>query len=266
MTDYIACGRVVPERIAAIVSGVAVACAQARVALVGGETAEHPGLLEPDEYDVAGAATGVVERDAVLGPHRVTPGDVVLALASSGLHSNGYSLVRRVVAHAGWSLDRHVDEFGRTLGEELLQPTRVYAADLVDLVRADGVDVHALSHVTGGGLAANLARVLPPQLHARLDRSTWTPPPVFTTVGRLGGVPRADLERTLNMGVGFVAVLPVAGAHAASELLEARGIRTWVMGEVAAADARPEDGVEVVRGAKGVDGGSVQLVGEHPTP
>ena len=182
MTDYIATGKVVPERIAAIVSGIAAACEQARVALVGGETAEHPGLLEPDEYDVAGAATGVVEYADILGPQRVAPGDVVLGLASSGLHSNGYSLVRRVVAHAGWALDRHVDEFGRTLGEELLEPTRVYSADLLDLIRTDAVDVHALSHVTGGGLAANLARVLPPHVHARLDRSTWTPPPVFTTV------------------------------------------------------------------------------------
>jgi phosphoribosylformylglycinamidine cyclo-ligase len=266
MTDYIACGKVVPERIAAIVSGIAAACAQARVALIGGETAEHPGLLDPDEYDVAGAATGVVERDAVLGPQRVAPGDVVLGLASSGLHSNGYSLVRRVVAHAGWTLDRHVDEFGRTLGEELLEPTRVYAADLLDVVRSDAVDVHALSHVTGGGLAANLARVLPPTVHARLDRSTWTPPPVFGTVGALGAVPRADLERTLNMGVGFVAVLPPGGVDAATALLEARGIPTWVMGEVTAAGGAPvEHGTEVVRGAKGVDGGSVQVVGEHPT-
>ena len=267
MTDYIACGKVVPERIAAIVSGIAAACAQARVALIGGETAEHPGLLDPDEYDVAGAATGVVERDAVLGPQRVAPGDVVVGLASSGLHSNGYSLVRRVIAHAGWALDRHVDEFGRTLGEELLEPTRVYSADLLDLVRSDAVDVHALSHVTGGGLAANLARVLPPSVHARLDRSTWTPPPVFSTVGTLGAVPRGDLERTLNMGVGFVAVIPAGGVEAATALLEARGIHTWVMGEVSAADgALLEDGVEVVRGAKGVDGGSVQVVGEHPTP
>ena len=266
MTDYIATGKVVPERIAAIVSGIAAACEQARVALVGGETAEHPGLLDPDEYDVAGAATGVVEYADVLGPQRVAPGDVVLGLASSGLHSNGYSLVRRVVAHAGWQLDRHVDEFGRTLGEELLEPTRVYSADLLDLVRTGGVDVHALSHVTGGGLAANLARVLPPSVHARLDRSTWTPPPVFTTVGALGGVPRADLERTLNMGVGFVAVLPAGGVDAATALLEARGIHTWVMGEVHAADGAPvEDGTEVVRGAKGVDGGAVQVVGEHPT-
>jgi len=125
--------------------------------------------------------------------------------------------------------------------------------------------VHAMSHVTGGGLAANLARVLPPHVHARLDRSTWTPPPVFTTVAALGGVPRADLERTLNMGVGFVAVLPAASASAATALLEARGIHTWLMGEVhAAEDAPVEDGVELVRGAKGVDGGSVQVVGEHP--
>ena len=265
MTDYIATGKVVPERIAAIVSGIARACEQARVALVGGETAEHPGLLDPDEYDVAGAATGVVEYADILGPQRVTPGDVVLGLASSGLHSNGYSLVRRVVEHAGWALDRHVDEFGRTLGEELLEPTRVYSADLLDLVRSDAVDVHALSHVTGGGLAANLARVLPDHLHARVDRATWTPPAVFSTVGALGSVPRADLERTLNMGVGFVAMVPAASVDAATALLEARGIRTWPMGGIyEAATAPVEDGVEVVRGAKGVDGGSVQVVGSHP--
>ncbi len=266
MTDYIACGRVVPERIAAIVSGIAGACEQARVALIGGETAEHPGLLGPEEYDLAGAATGVVEFADVLGPQRVRAGDVVLGLASSGLHSNGYSLVRRVIASSGWALDRHVDDFGHTLGEELLTPTRVYSADLLDLIRTEGIDVHALSHVTGGGLAANLARVLPDHLHARLDRSTWTPPPVFSTVGRLGAVPRADLERTLNMGVGFVALLPAGSVDGATTVLEARGIRTWAMGEVSeAADAGIQDGVEVVRGAKGVDGGSVQVLGSHPT-
>ena len=265
MTDYIATGRVVPERIAAIVSGIAAACEQARVALVGGETAEHPGLLEPDEYDVAGAATGVVEYADVLGPDRVVPGDVVLALGSSGLHSNGYSLVRRVIGAAGWGLDREVPEFGQTLGEELLTPTRVYSADLLDLVRTDGVDVHALSHVTGGGLAANLARVLPSGAFARLDRSTWTPPPVFTTLGELGRVPRADLERTLNMGVGFVAMLPADQADLAARTLEARGIPAWVIGEVTARDQAPlADGVEVVHGAKGVEGGAVQVVGEHP--
>ena len=150
----------VPERIAAIVKGIAEACVQAGCALVGGETAEHPGLLEPDEYDVAGAATGVVERDDILGPERVRPGDVVIAMASSGLHSNGYSLVRHVFfTGAGWALDREVAELGRTLGEELLEPTRIYSLDCLALIGA--ADVHAMSHVTGGGLAANLARVVP---------------------------------------------------------------------------------------------------------
>jgi len=265
MTDYIATGRVVPERVAAIVSGIAAACAQAGVALVGGETAEHPGLLEAHEYDVAGAATGVVEHADLLGPHRVASGDVVIGLASSGLHSNGYSLVRRVIAAAGWQLDREVAEFGRTLGEELLEPTRVYAADLLALVRTDGVDVHALSHVTGGGLVANLARVLPSGTFARLDRATWTPHPVFSTIGDLGRVPRSDLERTLNMGVGFVAVLPAADADLAIEVSRAHGIPAWVMGEVTdEEDTTPAPDVEVVRGAKGAVGGAVQLVGAHP--
>ncbi len=266
MTDYIATGRVVPERVAAIVGGIAAACQQAGVALVGGETAEHPGLLAPDEYDVAGAATGVVELADILGPGRVRSGDVVLALASSGLHSNGYSLVRRVVAQAGWALDREVPDFGRTLGEELLTPTRVYAADLLALVRTDGLDVHALSHVTGGGLAANLARVLPAGLSARIDRATWTPPAVFSTIGALGRVPRADLERTLNMGVGFVALLPADQADRAVEVARTRGLSAWVAGGVGVeADIAHEPSHEVVRGAKGVDGGAVQVVGEHPS-
>lgn len=264
MTDYIACGRVVPERIADIVRGVAEGCRLADTALVGGETAEHPGLLDPDEYDVAGAATGVVEHDEVLGPDRVAAGDVVVALASSGLHSNGYSLVRRVIAAAGWELDRHVDELGRTLGDELLEPTRIYSRALLDLVRADGIDVHALSHVTGGGLAANLARVLPQGTIARVDRASWTPPPIFSLVGELGAVPRADLERTLNMGIGFVAALPQAGVDAAIARSRAAGIDAWVLGEVAdAATTDPVAGVEVVQGAKGVHGGAVQVVGEH---
>jgi phosphoribosylformylglycinamidine cyclo-ligase len=265
MTDYIATGRVVPERIAAIVGGIAEACAPAGVALVGGETAEHPGLLEPDEYDVAGAATGVVERAELLTPDRVQPGDVVLALASSGLHSNGYSLVRKVVASAGWALDRHVEDFGRTLGEELLTPTRVYAADLLSLVRSDAVDVHALSHVTGGGLAANLARVLPDGVLATVDRATWTPPPVFRTVQDLGRVPQADVERTLNQGIGFFAVVPGAHADAAIAHLATRDLPTWVVGRVEdLTTAEPDPDHEVVRGGKGVDGGSVQLVGTHP--
>jgi phosphoribosylaminoimidazole synthetase len=265
MTDYIATGKVVPERIAAIVGGIAQACEEAGVALVGGETAEHPGLLEPDEYDVAGAATGVVEHADVLGPQRVRDGDVVVALASSGLHSNGYSLVRRVIASAAWQLDRHVDEFGRTLGEELLEPTRIYTKPLLSLIQDTGVEVHALSHVTGGGLAANLARVLPPGMMARVDRSTWAPPAVFEMIQALGRVPQADLERTLNQGVGFVAVLPQPHADRAIELSQLSGIRAWRIGEVMAeAGATLDPAAELVRGAKGVDGGAVQVVGQHP--
>src|SRR5581483_6097564 len=207
MTDYIATGKVVPERIAAVVKGIAEGCVLAGCALVGGETAEHPGLLDPDEYDVAGAGTGVVEADALLGAERVRAGDVVVAMAASGLHSNGYSLVRHVLLNqAGWALDREVPEFGRTLGEELLEPTRIYSLDCLALTRA--TEVHAFAHVTGGGLAANLARVIPAELHARLDRGTWTPLPVFTTVGEVGKVATLELEKTLNMGVGMVAVLP----------------------------------------------------------
>ena len=248
MTDYIACGRVVPERIAAIVKGIAEACVEAGCALVGGETAEHPGLLGPDEYDVAGATTGVVEADDLLGPALVRPGDAVLAMASSGLHSNGYSLVRHVIAKAGWELDRDVPELGRTLGEELLEPTRIYAKACLALARAGGV--HAMAHVTGGGLAANLARVMPEELTATLERGTWTPAPIFDVVRRAGGVPRPDLEATLNCGVGMVALLPPDGIDAAIALLDGFGIHAWVAGEVAAAE--------------GSDGGTVRLTGQHP--
>jgi phosphoribosylformylglycinamidine cyclo-ligase len=245
LTDYIATGRVVPERIAAIVKGIAEACVEAGCALVGGETAEHPGLLGPDEYDVAGSTTGVVEADRLLGPGRVRPGDVVVAMEASGLHSNGYSLVRHVLlANAGWSLDRHVDELGRTLGEELLEPTRIYAKACLAL--AAGTDTHAMSHVTGGGLAANLARVLPVELSASLDRSTWTPHPVFDLVRRVGEVSQPDLEGALNCGVGMVALVAPDDADAAVAVLDGFGIRAWVAGGVAAGD------------------GSVNLVGQHP--
>lgn len=263
LTDYIACGRVVPERIAAIVDGIARACRAAGCALIGGETAEHPGLLAPDEYDVAGAATGVVEYDDLLGPQRVRVGDAVLGLASSGLHSNGFSLVRAVIAAAGWTLQSPVPEFGRTLGEELLEPTRIYALDLLALIEAPDVEVHALSHVTGGGLAANVARVLPRGAVAVLDRSTWRPPPVFEVLASAGRVPEQDAERTFNQGVGFVASLPEADADRAIERLAARGVPAWRLGTVVDAAAVTAD-VTVIQGAKGVDGGGAQLVGAHP--
>ena len=235
VTDYIATGRVVPERIAAIVSGIADACVAAGCSLVGGETAEHPGLLGPDEYDIAGATTGVVERDEILGAHRVEVGDAVIAMASSGLHSNGYSLVRHVLLNqAGWALDRHVDELGRTLGEELLEPTKVYALDVLDLIAK--ADVHAMSHITGGGLANNLARVIPDGMAAVLQRSSWTPPAVFQLVQRVGDLSQADVDATLNMGVGMVAILPQDQVPAALAALELRGVPSWALGEIVASD------------------------------
>ncbi len=243
VTDYIACGKVVPERIAAIVGGIADACVAAGCSLVGGETAEHPGLLGPNEYDVAGATTGVVEKDEILGAHRIVAGDVVLGMASSGLHSNGYSLVRHVLLNqAGWSLDRHVPELGRTLGEELLEPTKVYALDVLDLIRR--VEVHAFSHVTGGGLANNLARVIPDGLKAVLRRDSWTPPAIFQLVQQVGGLTQADVDATLNMGVGMVAVLPADGVDAAIAALSSRGVVAWVLGEVVT-DAGPGSAVLV---------------------
>jgi phosphoribosylformylglycinamidine cyclo-ligase len=248
MTDYIACGRVVPERIASIVKGIAEGCVLAGCALIGGETAEHPGLLEPDEYDVAGAATGVVEADNLLGADRVRDGDVLVAMGSSGLHSNGYSLVRHVLLNeAGWALDREVDELGRSLGDELLEPTRIYAPHCLALIEAVGV--HAFSHVTGGGLASNLARVLPSHLAATVDRATWSPAPIFGIVAEVGGVPRDDLEATLNMGVGMVAVVAASDADRTAQLIADRGVPAWIAGRVTPA---------------GEGSSQVTLTGVHP--
>jgi len=232
MTDYIACGKVVPERIADIVAGIAAGCADTGTALVGGETAEHPGLLGLNDYDVAGAATGVVEADRVLGAERVRTGDAVLALASSGLHSNGYSLVRHIVAGAAVSYGQHAADFGTTWGEALLEPTRLYTTPLLRLIDGLGGDVHALSHVTGGGIAANLARVLPVDAWVELDRSTWTPPPVFHVLADLGGLDLVDTEGTWNLGIGFLAVIAADRVDAATAALAADGIAAWQVGVV----------------------------------
>ncbi|MEU4985947.1 MULTISPECIES: phosphoribosylformylglycinamidine cyclo-ligase [Streptomyces] len=231
MTDYICVGKVHPERVAAIVKGIAEGCVLAGCALVGGETAEHPGLLGADDFDVAGAGTGVVEADRLLGPDRIRTGDAVIAMASSGLHSNGYSLVRHVLLNeGGLALDAHLDGLGRTLGEELLEPTKIYSLDCLALMRT--AEVHAFSHVTGGGLAANLARVIPDGLHAVVDRSTWTPGAVFDLVGRTGKVERLELEKTLNMGVGMIAIVPEESTDVALTALADRGVDAWVAGEI----------------------------------
>jgi phosphoribosylformylglycinamidine cyclo-ligase len=246
LQDYIACGQVVPERIAEIVGGIAEGCAQAGCALVGGETAEHPGLMSPEHYDIAGTGVGVVEADNVLGPDTVSEGDVVIAMAASGLHSNGFSLVRHVLLQgARLRLDAEVDELDRPLGEELLTPTRIYAKDCLALI--DETAVHGFAHITGGGLAANLARVLPPHLSATVDRGTWTPGPVFSLVAGRGRVEQAEMERTFNMGVGMVALVPAADVDRALAVLLARHVPAWVAGEVTPGT------------------GDVTMIGSHPS-
>ena len=260
MTDYIACGKVFPQRIADIVRGIADGCAATGTALVGGETAEHPGLLGINDYDVAGAATGIVEASKVLGAERVQPGDVVLALASSGLHSNGYSLVRHIVAGAGIGYGDNAADFGTTWGEALLEPTRLYTSPLLRLIDTLPDAVHSLSHVTGGGIAANLARVLPRGTWVDVDRSTWTPPAVFQVLADLGDLELTATEGTWNLGIGFLAVVAADQAAAATEALTAEGIDTWQVG-VVSDTALPAGDYE--QGAKGVDGGAVRLVGAY---
>ncbi|HET6876322.1 MAG TPA: phosphoribosylformylglycinamidine cyclo-ligase [Jatrophihabitans sp.] len=258
LNDYIATGKVVPERIAAIVSGIAEGCVQAGCALVGGETAEHPGVMGDDEYDLSATGVGVVDADAVLGAHLVRPGDIVIAMGSSGLHSNGYSLARHVLLERGGLRLDDTPELlgGRTLGEELLVPTRIYARDCLALTDAGAA--HAFAHVTGGGLAGNLARVLPSGLTAVVDRATWSPPPVFELIREIGPVSRTELERTFNLGVGMVAITPAERAADALALLAQRGVPAWRAGEI-----RAEDGVAVAGDAVAGGGGTALLMSDY---
>jgi phosphoribosylformylglycinamidine cyclo-ligase len=248
LQDYIAVGRTVPERVSELVSGIANGCVMAGCALLGGETAEHPGLMAPDHYDISATGVGVVEADDVLGPDRVKPGDVIIAMASTGLHSNGYSLARRVLLEIDrMNLAGHVEEFGRTLGEELLEPTRIYAKDCLAL--AAETQVRTFCHVTGGGLASNLERVIPPGLVAEIDRGTWTPAPVFGMIAQRGRVERAEMEKTFNMGVGMVAVVAPEDTDRALAVLTARHLARWTIGTIR-------------KGSK--DSSRASLVGQHP--
>ena len=248
LQDYIAVGRTVPERVAEIVSGIANGCVMAGCALLGGETAEHPGLMAPDHYDISATGVGVVEADDVLGPERVKPGDVIIAMASSGLHSNGYSLARKVLLEIDrGNLTGHVEEFGRTLGEELLEPTKIYAKDCLAL--AAETQVRTFCHVTGGGLEGNLERVIPNGLVAEMDRGTWTPAPVFAMIAQRGRIERAEMDKTFNMGVGMVALVAQEDTDRALAILTARHVDCWTLGAVK-------------KGKKGEP--RTQLVGQHP--
>ena len=233
LLDYIACGEVVPDKVAAIAAGIADGCRTAGCSLLGGETAEHPGVLRAHEYDLSATGVGVVEAEAVLGPHRVDVGDTVIAMRSSGLHSNGYSLVRHILLGiARMRLDSVMEDLDnqRTLGQELLTPTRIYAKDCLDLISE--TDVRALAHITGGGIPGNLVRVLPEQVDAVVDRATWEPQPIFDLVQRKGRVERAEMEATFNMGVGMMAIVAASDTERALAFLRGRGVDAWVAGEV----------------------------------
>jgi phosphoribosylformylglycinamidine cyclo-ligase len=232
MTDYIAVGKVIPERIADIVAGIARGCEKANTALIGGETAEHPGLLKADEFDIAGAATGVVDADKQLGSHRVKAGDVLIAMPSSGFHANGYSLVRHILAEKKLDLGKQYGDLDKTLGEILLTSTEIYTLDCLALIKLLGENLRTFSHVTGGGLADNTARVIPDALSAHFDRSTWSLPPELLFLAGEGAVPQSDYERTWNCGIGMIAIVGPDSADLTIKALAARGMKAWVAGEV----------------------------------
>lgn len=235
--DYFACGKLEVAMAESVISGIAEGCRQAGAALLGGETAELPGMYPEGEYDLAGFSVGVVSRRALLGPARVALGDAVVAVASSGLHSNGYSLARRVLERR-WKLGEQVPELGTTLGEALLVPTRIYARSVRALSAALGEELHALCHVTGGGIVGNLPRVLPEGTLARV-RLDHARPKIFELIAREGPVDEAEMRRAFNLGIGLCAVVARGAAERACEALTAAGEVAWIAGEVASGSGEP---------------------------
>jgi len=232
MTDYIAVGKVIPERIADIVAGIARGCQKSGTALIGGETAEHPGLLAEDEFDIAGAATGVVDAEKQLGAERVKSGDVIIAMPASGFHANGYSLIRHILSSQKLDLNKKYQGLAATLGEVLLTPTEIYTLDCLALIKAHGEKLRTFSHITGGGLAGNTARVIPAGLRARYDRSTWSLPVATSFLADSASVPQADMERTWNCGIGMSAIVDPAVGDLIIRSLAARGMSAWIAGIV----------------------------------
>jgi phosphoribosylformylglycinamidine cyclo-ligase len=228
--DYFATAQLDVEQGKQVVTGIAEGCRQAGCALLGGETAEMPGFYQPGEYDLAGFGVGVVERDGVLGTHKVKDGDVLLGLASTGLHSNGFSLVRKVLMEPAGDLNSVPEGLSVTLGEELLRPTRIYVKLCLELLKQ--AEVHALAHITGGGLPGNLPRVLPADMHAVVQEDSWTVPPVFQLVQKAGKVEDAEMLRTFNLGVGMVAVIGPESLDAARKVAAAHDVESWPIGRV----------------------------------
>ena len=239
--DYIACGKNYPEKIAAIVKGVADGCEQSGCALIGGETAEHPGLMPEDEYDVAGFAVGVVDRKDIITGERIAPGDVLIGIASTGVHSNGFSLVRKCFDMTRESLDKYYDELGETLGEALLRPTRIYVPAMKALKKA-GVSVNGCSHITGGGFYENVPRMLHDGVRARIRIKSFERPPIFDLIQKAGDITDEMMYNTFNCGLGMVIAVAAADADAAVAAIESAGDRAFVVGEVVSGDK----GVELI--------------------
>lgn len=232
--DYIACGKNIPEKIADIVSGVAEGCVQAGCALIGGETAEHPGLMPEDEYDLAGFSVGIIDKDKILKPETQKAGDVLIAIKSSGVHSNGFSLVRNVFAVNEQNLARYFADLGSTLGECLLTPTRIYVKAVMNLL--DKVNVKSISHITGGGFYENIPRSLPSNLAAKIERNAVQILPVFDLIARTGNIPERDMFNTFNMGVGMIVSVDKNDADKAIAAINAAGEEAYVLGELIESD------------------------------
>ena len=234
--DYIAIGKNEPEKVASIVSGVAEGCVQAGCALIGGETAEHPGVMAPDDYDLAGFSVGIVDKEKVLDQKTMRPGDTVIALASSGLHSNGFSLVRKVLDIEHADLNAPVDELGRSLGEELLTPTKIYVKPVLAAIRA--AKVRGVSHITGGGVYENVPRCVPDGLCAKIEKAALDIPPIFRMLQRLGNIPERDMFNTFNMGTGMVVIAAREDADKALETLKAQGQAAKIIGEIVSGEEK----------------------------
>ena len=234
--DYIAIGKNIPEKVVSLVSGVSEGCVRAGCALIGGETAEHPGTMKPDDYDLAGFAVGVVDRDKILDKNKMQPGDVVIALPSSGLHSNGYSLVRKVFDVENADLGQYYGELGCELGEELLRPTKIYVRPVLAAVEA--ADVRGISHITGGGFYENIPRCIPDGLCAKIEKKTLRIPPIFPLLSRMGGISERDMFNTFNMGTGMVLVAARDSADKALAALHSLGQEAGVIGEIVSGEEK----------------------------
>ncbi len=240
--DYIACGKNDPARIAEIVTGITEGCRQSECALVGGETAEHPGLMPDDDYDVAGFSVGIVDEEKIIDGKRLAQGDVLIGLASTGVHSNGFSLVRKVLDVEHADLTSPVEQLGgKSLGETLLTPTRIYVKAIKALLKA-GVDIHAVSHITGGGFYENVPRMMTDGLTARIQLSSFPKLPIFQLIQDKGNIPERDMYNTFNMGIGMILALPADQAQQALSVLADAGESAYAIGEVVAG----ADGVELV--------------------